>query len=150
MKRREFISLLGGAAAWPLAARAQQVAMPVIGFMSARSAEISPHLLAAFRQGLRDFGFVEGQNIAIEFRWAGGQYDRLPSLAAELVARPVAVLVAVGGDASSAAAKRATSVIPIVFGMGGDPVQAGLVESFNRPGGNATPPRFGLCRSRPA
>jgi ABC-type uncharacterized transport system substrate-binding protein len=155
-RRREFITLLGGAAAWPLAARAQQPAMPVIGFMSGRSAEDSPHLLAAFRQGLSDFGFVEGQNIAIEFRWAGGQYDRLPSLAAELVARRVAVLAALGGDASSVAAKQATSVIPIVFGMGGDPVQAGLVESFNRPGGNATgytiltidlePKRIGLLR----
>jgi putative ABC transport system substrate-binding protein len=156
MRRREFITVLGSAAMWPLVARAQQPAMPVIGFMSGRSAEDSPHVLAAFRQGLSDFGFVEWQNIAIEFRWAGGQYDRLPSLAAELVARRVAVLAALGGDASSAAAKQATSVIPIVFGMGGDPVQAGLVESFNRPGGNATgytiltidlePKRIGLLR----
>jgi ABC-type uncharacterized transport system substrate-binding protein len=157
MRRRKFITLLGGAAAaCSVAARAQQPAMPVIGFMSGRSAEDSPHLLAAFRQGLSDFGFVEGQNIAIEFRWAGGQNDRLPSLAAELVARRVAVLAALGGDASAAAAKQAASVIPIVFGIGGDPVQAGLVESFNRPGGNATgytiltldlePKRIGLLR----
>jgi len=139
LKRREFIALFGSAAAtWPFAGHAQQPSMPVIGFMSARSPQDSAHLLTAFRQGLSDVAFVEGQNVAIEFRWAAGQYDRLPVLAAELVARQVAVLAAVGGDASAVAAKRATSVIPIVFGIGGDPVQAGLVESFNRPGGNAT------------
>jgi len=141
---------------WPLTARSQPPALPVIGFMSGRSPEDSSHLLAAFRQGLSDFGFIEGQNITIELRWAGGQYDRLPSLAAELLARRVAVLAAVGGDASAAAAKQATSVIPIVFGIGGDPVQAGLVKSLNRPGGNATgytlltsdlePKRIGLLR----
>src|SRR5262245_3831631 len=119
----------GAAATWPLTVRSQP-ALPVIGFMSARSPEDSRHLLAAFRQGLSEFGFVEGQNLAIEVRWAGGQYERLPSLAA--------VLAAVGGDASAVAAKQATSVIPIVFGTGGDPVQAGLVKSLNRPGGNAT------------
>src|SRR5215467_4808648 len=119
---------------WPLAGRSQPPTLPVIGFMSGRSPEDSPHLLAAFRQGLSDFGFIEGQNITIEFRWAGGQYDRLPSLAAELVARRVAVLVAVGGDASAVAAKQATSVIPIVFGIGADPVQAGLVKSLRRNG----------------
>ena len=139
MRRRDFIAALGGAAAmWPLAVRAQQSAMPVIGFMSGRSPTDSAHLVAAFREGLSETGFVEGQNVVIEFRWANGQYDRLPVLAAELVARPVGVLVGVGGDVSAIAAKRATSTIPIIFGMGGDPITAGLVESFNRPGGNAT------------
>ena len=155
MKRREFITLLGGAAAWPLAARAQQ-SMPVIGFMSARSPEDSVHLLEAFRRGLKEGGFVEGQNVVIEFRWARGEYDRLPEMAADLVSRRVSVLTAVGGDPSPRAAKRATSTIPIVFGIGGDPVRDGLVESFNRPGGNVTgvtlmtnlmeSKRFGLLR----
>jgi len=154
-KRREFITLLGGAAAWPLAARAQQ-SMPVIGFMSARSPEDSVHLLEAFRRGLKEGGFVEGQNVVIEFRWARGEYDRLPEMAADLVSRRVSVLTAVGGDPSPRAAKRATSTIPIVFGIGGDPVRDGLVESFNRPGGNVTgvtlmtnlmeSKRFGLLR----
>jgi putative tryptophan/tyrosine transport system substrate-binding protein len=155
--RREFITLLGGAAAaWPLAVRAQQPAMPVIGFMSTRSPEESEYQLEAFRRGLKDGGYVEGQNVAIEFRWARGQYDRLPEMAAELVSRRVSVLTAVGGDPSPLAAKRATSTIPIVFGIGSDPVSAGLVESFNRPGGNVTgitlltnlmePKRLGLLR----
>jgi putative ABC transport system substrate-binding protein len=157
MRRREFITVVaGGVAAWPLAARAQQPAMPVIGFMSARSPEDSTHLLAAFRGGLAEGSYVEGQNLSIEFRWARGQYDLLPAIAADLVSRQVSVLVAVGGDPSPRAAKRATSTIPIVFGVGGDPVSEGLVESFNHPGGNATgdtlytnimePKRFGLLR----
>jgi ABC-type uncharacterized transport system substrate-binding protein len=142
MRRREFMSLLAGAAApallRPLPARAQPAGLPVIGWMSGRSPEDSVHLLAAFRQGLRDAGFVEGRDVAIEYRWALGQYERLPALASDLVSRGVAVLVGAGGDVSAVAAKRATSTIPIVFGMGGDPVKAGLVDSFNRPGGNAT------------
>ena len=156
MNRREFITLLGSAAAWPLAARAQQPAMPVIGFMSARSPEDSVHLLEAFRGGLKEGGFVENENVAIEFRWAKGDYGRLPALAAELVSRRVAVIAAVGGEPSGLAAKRATSEIPIVFGIGGDPVQLGLVASLNRPGGNVTgvtlltklmePKRLGLLR----
>src|SRR5207249_6050663 len=112
--------------------------MPVVGFLSSRAPEDSNHLVAAFRRGLAEGGFVEGQNVAIEFRWARGQYDLLPAMAADLVSRPVNVLTAVGGDPSPRAAKRATSTIPIVFGMGGDPVRDGLVDSFNRPGGNVT------------
>jgi putative ABC transport system substrate-binding protein len=137
VKRREFITVLGGAAAWPLAARAQQ-AISRIGFMSGRAPETDDHLVAALREGLREQGFVEGQNLAIEFRWARGDYERLPALAAELVALPVAVLAALGGESSGAAAKQATSTIPVVFGAGGDPVKSGLVESFARPGGNLT------------
>jgi putative ABC transport system substrate-binding protein len=138
MRRREFITFLGGAAASPLAAHAQQSAMPVVGFMSGRSPEDSKHLVAAFRQGLSEAGFVEGQTIVIEYRWGLGQYDRMPALAADLVNRQVAVLVGVGGDVSALAAKRATSTIPIVFGTGSDPIKAGMVESLARPGGNAT------------
>jgi putative ABC transport system substrate-binding protein len=138
MRRREFITLLGGAVASPLAARAQQPALPVIGFMSGRSPEDSTHLVAAFRQGLAENGFVEGQTVAIEFRWADGDYDRLPALAADLVSRKVAVFVGVGGDVSAVVATKATRTIPVVFGMGADPVKAGLVASFNRPGGNVT------------
>ena len=137
MRRRQ---ILAGAAtvAWPLPLRAQQKAMPVIGFMSGRGLEDSAYPVTAFRQGLAEAGFIEGQTIAIEFRWAQGDYSRLPVLARELVSRKTGVLVAVGGDASAIAAKQATSIMPIVFGMGGDPVKAGLVESFNHPGGNAT------------
>jgi putative tryptophan/tyrosine transport system substrate-binding protein len=157
IERRKFIAALGGAAAaWPLAARAQQPAMPVIGFLSSRSPEESTHLLAAFRRGLAENGYAEGQNVTIEYRWALGQYDRLAALTAELVRRPVAVIIAVGGEPAARAAKAGTATIPIVATFSADPVASGLIVSLSRPGGNVTgvsnlstameAKRFGLLR----
>ena len=137
MRRREVIALLGSTAAWPLAVRAQQL-RPVIGFLIPTSSDMQSDRLRGLRQGLKETGFVEGENLAVEYRWAEGQYDRLPALAAELVSHPVAVIATVGGTPTALAAKSATATIPIVFVLGSDPVQIGLVKSLARPGGNVT------------
>jgi putative tryptophan/tyrosine transport system substrate-binding protein len=157
MGRREFVALLGGAAAWPLAARAQHAAVPVVGFMSARTPEDTVRERNAYQRGLSEGGgLIEGQNVTTHYRWARGDYGRLPALAAEFVEQRVDVLVGAGGDAPALAAKAATTIIPVVFGIGSDPVKIGLVESFNQPGGNLTgvtiltnqmePKRLGLLR----
>jgi putative tryptophan/tyrosine transport system substrate-binding protein len=141
MKRREFIAGLGAAAVlpeWLRAARAQQQPLPVIGFLNGQSADALTYVVAAFRRGLNEVGYVEGQNVAIQFRWADGQVDRLPALAADLVQHRVAIIAATGGDPVALAVKQATARLPIVFTIGGDPVSLGLVASLNRPGGNVT------------
>ena len=136
--RRAFIAALGGAAAWPFVAHGQQPAVPLVGYMSARSPEDTVEVLKAFHNGLEQGGFIDGRNVSIEYRWARGDYSRLPVLATDLIGRHINVLVATGGDAAARAAKEATTTIPVVFNIGGDPVKLGLVASLNRPGGNVT------------
>jgi putative ABC transport system substrate-binding protein len=138
MRRRNFLGVIGGAAAWPVTTRAQQVAPPVMGFMDSGSPAPNAQLVAALKQGLNESGYAEGQNLLIEYRWAEGNYSRLPELATDLVRRQVAVIVATGGELSGRAARAATSTIPIVFDAGGNPVEKGMVASLNRPGGNMT------------
>jgi putative tryptophan/tyrosine transport system substrate-binding protein len=138
IRRRKFLATLGGTAVWPLAARAQRPAMPLVGFLSPASPETYVARLDAFREGLREIGFVEGHSVAIEYRWAHNRYERLPELAAELVGRNVTVIVAAGSTSAALAAKRATQIIPVVFNIGADPVEVGLVASLAHPGGNVT------------
>jgi putative ABC transport system substrate-binding protein len=147
--RREFITLVGGAAAWPLAARGQQASMPVIGYLSGSAPEDRRHLVAAFRRGVRESGLIEDQNVAMEYRWAQNDYGRLPDLASDLIRRQVS-LIAATDTPSSAAAKAISTTIPIVFTSGGDPVKEGLVASFNRPGGNITGITFLVARFQAA